>query len=211
MLSNDTGYGLTTTKMSDPSHGTVTLNADGSFAYVPTNGYSGSDSFTYKDTDSSARTTNTATVSLTVSPGALHGVTYSANGGAGNVPTQGGVSEATTFTVGSGSLLSKAGYTFGGWSDGTSTYAAGATYTMGAADVVLTSGGTYPNNASLNADFTLSMHRLPVGEWIRIEAAVYANAGGWGTSVGTLADLEGAFGHVTKSVLYTDPQPDSSY
>ena len=144
VLSNDTGYGLTTTKMSDPSHGTVTLNADGSFAYVPTNGYSGSDSFTYQDTDSSARTTNTATVSLTVSPGALHGVTYSANGGAGNVPTQGGVSEATTFTVGSGSLLSKAGYTFGGWSDGTSTYAAGATYTMGAADVVLTAQWT-PN------------------------------------------------------------------
>ena len=144
VLSNDTGYGLTTTKMSDPSHGTVTLNADGSFAYVPTNGYSGSDSFTYQDTDSSARTTNTATVSLTVSPGALHGVTYSANGGAGTVPTQGGVSEATTFTVGSGSLLSKAGYTFGGWSDGTSTYAAGATYTMGAADVVLTAQWT-PN------------------------------------------------------------------
>ena len=144
VLSNDTGYGLTTTKMSDPTHGTVTLNADGSFAYVPTNGYSGSDSFTYKDTDSSARTTNTATVSLTVSAGALHSVTYGANGGAGSVPTQGGVSEATTFTVGSGSLLSKAGYTFGGWSDGTSPYAAGASYTMGTADVVLTAQWT-PN------------------------------------------------------------------
>ncbi|CAB4365477.1 MAG: hypothetical protein F2681_16865 [Actinobacteria bacterium] len=86
-----------------------------------------------------------------------------------------------------------------------------ATRAAVAADVVLTGGRTYPNNASLNADLTLSMHRLPVGEWIRIEAAVYANAGGWGTSVGTLADLQGAFGHVTKSVLYADPQPGSSY
>ena len=144
VLSNDTGYGLTTTQLSNPSHGSVTLNADGSFSYVPTNGYSGADSFTYNATDSSARTTNTATVSLTVSPGALFGVTYDANGGAGKVPTQGDVSAATTFTVGSGSLLSKAGYTFGGWSDGTSTYAAGNTYTMGSADVVLTAQWT-PN------------------------------------------------------------------
>ena len=87
VLSNDTGYGLTATKMSDPLHGTVTLNANGSFDYAPTNGYSGPDSFTYRGTDSSARNTNTATVSLTVSAGALYGVTYVANGGSGIVPT----------------------------------------------------------------------------------------------------------------------------
>lgn len=80
-----------------------------------------------------------------------------------------------------------------------------------AADVVLTGGSTFPNNASLNADLTMSLHRLPVGEWIRIESAVHANAGGWGTSVGTLADLQGAFGHVTKSVLYADAQPGSHF
>ncbi len=85
-----------------------------------------------------------------------------------------------------------------------------ATRAAVAADVVLTGGSTYPKNSSLNADLTLSLHRLPVGEWIRIESTVHANAGGWGTSVGTLADLQGAFGHVTKSVLYDEAQPSSA-
>jgi uncharacterized repeat protein (TIGR02543 family) len=142
VLANDNGYGLSASKVSDPSHGTVTLNADGSLSYVPGEGYSGPDSFTYNDTDSSARTTNTATVNITVSSGVLYKVTYVANGGTGNVPTQGDLSESTSFNVGSGNQLAKAGYTFGGWSDGTSTYAAGASYTMGAADVVLTAQWT---------------------------------------------------------------------
>ena len=38
---------LTATKASDPAHGTVTVNSNGSFTYVPTTGYSGTDSFTY--------------------------------------------------------------------------------------------------------------------------------------------------------------------
>lgn len=77
-----------------------------------------------------------------------------------------------------------------------------------AADMVLTGGGTFPNKSSLNADLTMSLHRLPVGEWFRLVSAVYANPGGWGTSVGTLADMQGDFGHVTKSVLYAEAPPD---
>lgn len=41
-------------KVTDPSHGALTFNADGSFTYIPTPGFHGSDSFTYKDTDGSA-------------------------------------------------------------------------------------------------------------------------------------------------------------
>jgi VCBS repeat-containing protein len=48
-----------------PAHGTLVLNADGSFQYTPTPGYSGTDSFTYRASDalsSSAATTVTLTV-----------------------------------------------------------------------------------------------------------------------------------------------------
>ena len=50
-----------------PAHGTLVLNANGSFSYTPAPGYSGSDSFTYRASDvlsSSAA----ATVTLTIVP-----------------------------------------------------------------------------------------------------------------------------------------------
>ncbi|MFM9912013.1 MAG: beta strand repeat-containing protein [Methylophilaceae bacterium] len=48
-----------------PAHGSVTLNANGTYTYTPTPGFSGSDSFTYRATDG-ALNSNLATVSLTV-------------------------------------------------------------------------------------------------------------------------------------------------
>ena len=51
--------------MSGPSHGTLTLNANGSFTYTPTADYHGADSFTYKANDGAADS-NVATVSLTI-------------------------------------------------------------------------------------------------------------------------------------------------
>ena len=47
------------------SHGTVSMNADGSFTYTPDANYNGSDSFTYTITDADGDT-STATVTLTV-------------------------------------------------------------------------------------------------------------------------------------------------
>jgi VCBS repeat-containing protein len=72
VLGNDTdtnGDSLTAVKVTDPAHGTVTLNANGSFTYTPTAGYSGPDSFTYKANDGTADG-NTATVSITVNAAA---------------------------------------------------------------------------------------------------------------------------------------------
>ena len=69
VLSNDydSAGGLTATKSSDPSHGTVTqFNSNGSFTYVPSTNYTGSDSFQYTVTDANGDTA-AATVSITVS------------------------------------------------------------------------------------------------------------------------------------------------
>jgi hypothetical protein len=59
---------LTAIKLTDPSHGTVTLNADGSFIYTPAAGYTGTDSFTYKVNDGTIDSA-TATVKFNVATG----------------------------------------------------------------------------------------------------------------------------------------------
>jgi len=68
ILSNDTdadGNSLTAVKVSDTSHGTVTLNSNGSFIYTPAAGYTGMDSFTYQAYDGTAYS-NTASVSINI-------------------------------------------------------------------------------------------------------------------------------------------------
>lgn len=59
---NDT---LLASIVTQPSHGTVTLQADGSFSYIPAAGYFGADSFTYKVNDGSLDSAP-ATVNLSV-------------------------------------------------------------------------------------------------------------------------------------------------
>ena len=62
----DTSHGLLTAVLAtNPSHGSVTLNADGSFTYTPLLAYVGPDSFTYHAHDGSLDSGN-VTVSLTV-------------------------------------------------------------------------------------------------------------------------------------------------
>ncbi len=57
VLGNDTdpdGDPLSASLSSQPGHGSVTLNPDGSFAYTPNAGFSGDDSFTYEVSDGQA-------------------------------------------------------------------------------------------------------------------------------------------------------------
>jgi VCBS repeat-containing protein len=68
VLQNDIGSSLAVTSNSQPQHGTVSVNADGSFTYTPTSGYTGNDTFTYVATDSVGNT-QTGTVTITVAPG----------------------------------------------------------------------------------------------------------------------------------------------
>ncbi len=66
VLANDTKGNppATITANTQPAHGSVTVNADGSFVYTPTTGYIGADSFTYTLTN--AVSGSTGTVNLTV-------------------------------------------------------------------------------------------------------------------------------------------------
>ena len=68
VLGNDSdidGDALSAVLVSGPAHGSLTLNADGSFDYTPDANFNGSDSFTYKANDGAADS-NVATVSITV-------------------------------------------------------------------------------------------------------------------------------------------------
>ena len=68
VLKNDTDANndtLTAALNANVAHGTLALNADGSFVYMPNAGYTGSDTFTYHANDGTANS-NVATVTITV-------------------------------------------------------------------------------------------------------------------------------------------------
>jgi len=70
VLGNDSdqdGDPLTAIKLSDPQHGALNLNNDGSFTYIPAPDFFGSDSFTYQANDG-ALDSDIASVSLTIAP-----------------------------------------------------------------------------------------------------------------------------------------------
>src|SRR5262249_20280096 len=70
VLANDTDAQndpLTAILVSGPSHGMLTLNANGSFTYTPASDYNGTDTFTYKATDGTFDSA-AATVKITVNP-----------------------------------------------------------------------------------------------------------------------------------------------
>jgi len=66
VLGNDTGTGLTAVLVTGPSHGTLILNANGSFRYTPSSTYIGTDTFRYQAKDSSNTLSNIATVTITI-------------------------------------------------------------------------------------------------------------------------------------------------
>jgi large repetitive protein len=68
VLENDTdadGDSLSAVLVSGPAHGTLTLDADGSFRYAPAANYNGADSFVYKATDGSLESQAMVSISVT--------------------------------------------------------------------------------------------------------------------------------------------------
>jgi uncharacterized repeat protein (TIGR02543 family) len=86
----------------------------------------------------SSYTVGASNVTLTAQwSGTSQSITYALNGGSGTLPTQANVATGATFVVASGSSLTRTGFTFSGWSDGTATFQAGSAYTMGTSNVTL--------------------------------------------------------------------------
>ncbi len=70
VLANDSdpnGDSLTAEIVSSTSHGTLTVNTDGSLSYIPENNFFGEDTFTYTADDGELKSTNT-TSTITVTP-----------------------------------------------------------------------------------------------------------------------------------------------
>jgi hypothetical protein len=130
LLANDSGLAVTAAKRTNPAHGTVTVNLNGSFTYRPTAGYIGADSFTYDArvlnlgilvTDTAVATlnvTNIAPVAGNDSYTAVTGVTrtIAAPGVLGNDSDNDGDALSATLVDGSGngslSLSANGGFTF---------------------------------------------------------------------------------------------------
>jgi hypothetical protein len=129
------GYGMTASLVDGPSHGTLTLNSDGSFTYTPNAGYSGTDQFTYRAFDGlndSPNTTVMIAVDSTELPTADAGTPYSYAVQPGatltTTPANGLLSDATdpygeSLTAVPDSTLSDGAVTLN--ADGSFTYATG--------------------------------------------------------------------------------------
>lgn len=57
--------------------------------------------------------------------------------------------------------------------------------------------------AYINPDLTVSLHRLPEGEWVLLDAHMHPRSTGHGTATGVLADAEGTLGLAVQSLLIT--------
>jgi hypothetical protein len=55
--------------------------------------------------------------------------------------------------------------------------------------------------AYINPDLTVSLHRLPDGEWVLLDAHMHPRSTGHGTSGGRLADEHGVLGSAAQSLL----------
>lgn len=71
VLTGSSGSGLSASVVSGTTHGTLTLNHDGTFRYAPVRSFSGVDSFTFKAGTSSGENSTPATVTIHVTPVAV--------------------------------------------------------------------------------------------------------------------------------------------
>ena len=127
---------ISLTSNTDPQHGTVIVNADGSFTYTPSRDYNGTDFFTYTLTDNIGGT-STATVTIQVDPVNDPPVTFSDSPNVGyNTPLTGDLlltgsfdPDGTALTVSTIPVTDPANGTFVIAANGTYTYTPNLNYT----------------------------------------------------------------------------------
>jgi len=141
LLSGSTGYSVQVATTTTPSHGSLSVNADGSFEYFPEAGFSGSDSFGFTITDPFDQTSS-AEATITVDPVA-NDIDYSTPCGAVlNVSAAGGLLSSDLGTsLGVSAVSSDASLGSVNWQvDGAFTFtpAAGSCASSGGLDYTIT-------------------------------------------------------------------------
>ena len=221
VLANDTdadGDALSVLLVAGPAHGTLTLNANGSFTYVPATNYSGPDSFTYRATDGQ---TNSAPATVTLTVGKLTPALTLATPGATMYSAGPQEATATVASVNGGGNPGSATLTYHAGTDADGTVLAGAPADVGTYTVVATyAGSAVYNPASATATYTIVKFVPTVGIAPSATrgydanphvatATVYGPAGaGAGTATvtyyaGTSADGEPLDGAPTAAGAYT--------
>ncbi|MGH7910220.1 MAG: thioesterase family protein [Candidatus Dormibacteraceae bacterium] len=60
---------------------------------------------------------------------------------------------------------------------------------------------------AINTDLTLALYRDPLGQWLSLQSATAASAGGSGLARGTMGDERGEVGVVLQTLLVSDRRP----
>ena len=146
VLGNDTDIDnsaaqLTAVLGDAPQHGSVTLNADGSYTYTPDADYNGADSFTYQTFDGVDLSAQPATVVISVSP----------------------VNDVPSFTAGADqTVLEDAGtQTVNGWAAGISAGPADESGQALTFTVTNTDNALFTSQPAVGADGTLTFESAP--------------------------------------------------
>ena len=209
VLANDTnadGRTLSAKLVSGPNWGQLTMNADGSFSYTPSDGYWGTDSFTYSAMNGNAASAP-ATVTLTVSyiplPTAdaylvAGGTTLTVNAAQGVMANDGGVS-GETLTVALNTPPTYGNLTFN--ADGSFSYTPNGGFFGTDSFTYVTTDGLHTSPPAL---VTLTVYSIPVGN-----ADTYAAIQGQELQVtaadGVLANDSNADGRALSAMQVSNP------
>ncbi|MBT6586689.1 MAG: tandem-95 repeat protein, partial [Gammaproteobacteria bacterium] len=206
LLINDTdadGDTLTvdTLPLIDVSHGTLALNADGTFTYTPDSGFTGSDSFQYRISDGQGGT-STAVASISVNPPPTTFAVNSGDFATGSTWSTGVVpGSADAIDISAGVTVNKI--------TGTDTVSELSLSASGAQLNLATSGITSSNGVTVGSGATLGLNEATLtagGSILNLgQINIYGFTGATATIVATTFDTgAGSIDVASGNTLYLD-------